>query len=200
MIDLTQAQFIGKGRNKQCYVHPEDPSRVVKISNPKSNPKELKKELREFTRLRKKNRKVTEKLLVPIYYGTVQTNEGIGYIFDRVSKECGAQYLTLNEFIAKDRPTAGSVNKLLVKLYQDLRESAVIISELNSENILVISYDETQEKKSVFALVDGLGEGAFLKLTELHPYFARKKLYRKFQPFAEEVRNLQREASKEGGS
>jgi len=182
MIDLSRATFIGKGRNKQCYVFPTDSSRCIKVSNEGANPKELKKELREYKRLSKRKAPRHSKLFIPKYYGSEETSLGMGHIYDRLVKDNGDSYSTLREYILAHNPAAKERDEILLEIFEGIYQSGAIISELNSDNILILDIQPWK-----FALVDGFGEGASIKLTELHPHFARQKFKRKFIPFKAEV-------------
>lgn len=185
MINLSQAVFIGKGKNKQCYVHPEDPSLCIKVSNEGANPKELKKELREFIRLRKKAPHRHSELTIPKYHGSLETSLGTGYVFDRIVKADGSYYPTLKQHLQEKSPNRKVVTEIIQKLYNDIYQSAAIISELNADNVLVLSANPYQ-----FSLVDGFGEGASLKISEWHPHFARRKFTRKFPFLKAEIERI----------
>ena len=181
MVKLEETQFIGKGRTKACYSHPSNEMLCIKIiHNSNANPKELKKELRELARIeRKKHSSLPFGLIIPRYYGTIDTTLGIGYIFDKIIKKNGSEYPTLRAYLTKKNTTLNEGKILLKFIHDKLYESAIIISELNPDNILIIQEGEEPS----FALIDGFGEGAIIRLAEFLPYFARQKMMRKFPPF-----------------
>ena len=182
ILELKEASLLGRGRTKSCYSHPLDNAKCIKlITNPKANPKELEKELRELTRINGIN---SPNLVVPQYYGEVLTTAGIGYLFDKVVSPQGEAYPTLRLHLEQENISTENSKTLLNRLFQTLYNSGIVFSELNIDNIMILTSDESGKE---FAIVDGFGEGSAIRLSELAPVFAARKTKRKFQVLAEEV-------------
>jgi hypothetical protein len=83
---LDDSLFIAEGVTKKCYHHPSDSSHVIKIIKGKSGQhkryvKRVEREIRTFKQI-----SLIDELknYFPQYHGTVSTNLGVGYLFDKV--------------------------------------------------------------------------------------------------------------------
>ena len=80
LLVLREDLFLGHGVHKAAYIDPRDPSRCVKVVF-RMPDYDLMKEL-GYRRSRRRRGLSSE--LLPAYYGTVETNKGMGYVFERV--------------------------------------------------------------------------------------------------------------------
>ena len=114
MIDnltLTDELFIGAGGHQATYIHPIDPTKCIKIPHDPDDG-DVKKELR-YRRICKKELEISK--LVTKYYGTVDTNKGLGYVFERVLDLNGQTSKDLKDFLPTDEPNADRL-KIIRKL------------------------------------------------------------------------------------
>ena len=77
MIVLKDENFIGKGNERACYVHPEDCNKAIKITYENNNRKESKQtklEVKYYKELEK--RKMINFKHLPKYFGEVETDKG----------------------------------------------------------------------------------------------------------------------------
>ena len=72
MLKIT-SEPIGKGRERACYVHPEDPRRAIKIPTG-SITEQTRRDVKFYRRLEKCGLKQVRH--VPAYYGRAETNLG----------------------------------------------------------------------------------------------------------------------------
>lgn len=72
---------IGEGQERICYLHPEDPDKIIKLQKGESN-KQTRRELELYRRLLR--RKGTDYSQLPRYYGKVVTNLGEGFVTDLI--------------------------------------------------------------------------------------------------------------------
>lgn len=100
ILHLTEDLFIGRGAHKAVYRHPHNTDLCIKLiySEPDVD---LEREL-YYRKIRDQRGQVT--VLLPKYYGPVVTNQGTGYIFERVCDYDGMNSITLKEYLANPPP------------------------------------------------------------------------------------------------
>ena len=87
MIVLSGADYIGEGDIRTCYEHPQNKSLCIKVPKPHVTREYTYKEILYFLKLQKRN---TTKFNYPFYsdyQGEVETNFGLGQVFDLVRDE-----------------------------------------------------------------------------------------------------------------
>ena len=74
---------LGKGLHRTCYPHPEFPDRCIKVVHNfgKGGAKEIVREISYYEHLQTY---LADWSGLPCYYGTVETDCGKGYIYDRI--------------------------------------------------------------------------------------------------------------------
>ena len=182
MLTLKENDLIGLGGVRSCYKHPDNPRRCIKIfHNYSSYSNKLHKmEVNELNRLSKKS----FKLVVPKYYGSIMTNFGEGHIFDLIQTSKGKICLNLKDYLTRHPQ---EVERSITQIYRLLMESSGIFVDLRMENILVIEGEESVR----YAIIDGFGEGTFVKKCSLIPFLGRRKTTRKWKKVLPSIRALQ---------
>ena len=176
MVCIKDTDFIGKGLNRSCYRHPDFKDKCIKIFHENSNTKSLQREIRETKRLLLRDH---GSLVIPQYFGEVETDRGPGFVFELIQGKEGAAP-TLKEYLLSH---SEEVERIKGELYSALYQSAGVFSDLSVGNILI-----KEEPDGVrFAVIDGLGEGTLIKVCSMIPYFARKKLQRRWRGFARRI-------------
>jgi len=179
MLKLKSELFIGKGATRSCYRHPDDRSKCIKIFYPEyENMK--KAHSREIKELRRLSKKETD-LVIPKYHGQIETNLGLGHIFDLIEDVNGNPYPTVKQYLLSN-PENGA--ELIVKLRCDLKKSGGVFHDLRTDNILVL-------ENGKYAVIDGFGDWAFIKTCSIFPHLARKKVDRKLKHVERAVEDLQ---------
>ena len=85
MIILKDEDFVGKGNERACYIHPEDKNKAIKITYENNNRKESKQtklEVNYYKELEK--RRMTNFKHLPKYFGEVKTDKGAGFVVELV--------------------------------------------------------------------------------------------------------------------
>lgn len=83
MLILSDKALLGTGRHRKCYVHPDNKNLCVKIiyNYDDGGEKEIRRELSYLNHL---NKTLSDWSCIPRYYGTVETDLGVGYLYDLV--------------------------------------------------------------------------------------------------------------------
>jgi hypothetical protein len=94
LLLIDDCLFIAEGCTKKCYRHPNDATLIIKIIKEGSTKKQYKRyvvRIKREVKALKKVMKINElKNFFPKYYGTVDTNLGTGYIFEKIEKPIDA--------------------------------------------------------------------------------------------------------------
>lgn len=177
MLILTDNDILSKGTNKIVYRYPGDNTRCIKLSLWDDTDVQYELKYRKICKDIVKNSSLLTK-----YYGTIDTNLGIGYIFELVRDYDGNVSETLKDFIfrEKDVPRVFSVLKLLKK---KLFAEKIITYKLFPDNVMIqrITAQEVRIR-----IIDGIGMHVFLPL----PYYIeplarqrRKRIWKRFMNY-----------------
>ncbi len=181
MIRLSHLTPLGTGRHRQCYAHPDNAQRCIKIiyNYESGGDKEIKRELSYYAHL---SRRLTDWSGLPRYYGTVETDLGTGYVYDIITDFDGSPSKTLTEYAAQCREAGNSkaLYPLLRTLKSYLRKNRIVTMNLKPQNVLCrrISPDEV-----VPVVCDNIGEGTLIPLATWSGWVCARKQARLWQRF-----------------
>src|SRR5210317_1228067 len=100
MLKIT-SQPIGEGRERACYVHPDDPRLGIKIPTGKVIA-QTRREIKFYRQLKKRG--VLSNPHVPRYYGLCKTSIGAGIVVQLVRNYDGEIARPLNWYLAQGVP------------------------------------------------------------------------------------------------
>lgn len=184
MLELTEALYLGRGKHKKTYIHPEDEGKCVKIQLAEDDGMDLKHELAYRQAL---GSKAEDMPLLTCYYGEEETSEGHGYVFERVRDYDGSSSHTLKELLQACRTEADG--ERLLPLLQDfgrefLRER-FCAGGMDPNNFLVQRQDSRSSRVRV---IDNIGTSATIPLTYYVDFLARRRAERYWRHFVEGLR------------
>ena len=177
-IELRPGDMVAEGVERQIFVHPDDPTRLIKITKskqskaykrwtfgdltkryfPSTRIRSIAKQHEEFLRLSLKSI-YDAGTLPPIahYYGFAQTNLGLGEVTERITNAAGENAPTLKDIHQTDAFDLDALNAFVNALY----EASVCVSDLNPGNI-VYGFRHTgptgEDPEQKWVLVDGIGD------------------------------------------
>ena len=174
MLQITTAP-IGQGKERACYVHPDDPSRAIKI--PLGDQRtQTRREVEFYENLRRQDPRAP----LPRYYGQVETNLGRGIVVDLVRDYDGSVSRPLNRLLAEGRPIE-EFEPCLDAFGRALLEHLVIFNhDMNIGNLLLqrLSPDESR-----LVAIDGLGDTVAIGWLNRFPWLVRRKIERRWARF-----------------
>lgn len=183
---------IGMGKERMCYVHPEDPRQAVKISIGNTN-EQSRREIKFYRKLKK--RRVRDEH-IPKFYGLATTNLGEGIVVEMIRNYDGEISRPLNWYLAQGFPIE-EFEDSLVELYQSFLQNLIIFNhDLTIGNLL---FKKTSATRGRLVAIDGLGDVVAIDWFDFIPALVRRKITRRWERFIErlyrtrEVR-MQREA------
>lgn len=179
MIILKEEDFIGKGNERACYIHPNDKNKAIKVSYEQElgRSKQSDTEIKYYKKLLK--RKNLNWKHLPKFYGEIQTDKGKGFVVELIRDYDGEVSKSFKYYIEKDG--LAKYKKELENYKNYLLENYIIFNYgMMQGNILLRKNSETDFD---LVLIDGLGDVAHFTLLNDIPYFARRRITRRWNKF-----------------
>ena len=136
VLKINEELFIGSGGHQATYIHPIDPTKCIKIPHAPDDG-DVKKEMR-YRRICAA--KLAKSKLVTEFFGTVETNLGLGYVFERVLDYNGKTSLDMKKFLPTTNPDAQTLQKIwtiLLTFKSDFLHENIAIVDTDIENFMV---------------------------------------------------------------
>jgi len=171
-MKITDKDYIGQGRQKVVYRHPENSDLCIKFAK-LDKKRSLGAFKREIWYICKHQANID---FINHYRGRLETNLGTGYLFDLIINEDSSISKPLDAY---DRKLDGLESKV-ARIYETLLQEKAPVSEFESCNVLV---KEMLNGDYELILIDGLGNSDFIKICDYSRYFLKLKLNRKFSEF-----------------
>ncbi|MBT3192407.1 MAG: hypothetical protein HN341_07615 [Verrucomicrobia bacterium] len=147
---LEASHLIGKGNERLCYVHPEDPSKVIKIAYRKyRDQNEIDAIYHEY--LEKKGVDLTH---INRCYGWIEIDDTRGLVFERVVNHDGSTPKTIKNMILDGDFAQADVVPYLNELQQYLEDTKIIFADVSESNILCCKNEHGDYR---LVIIDGLG-------------------------------------------
>ncbi|MGD8419698.1 MAG: YrbL family protein, partial [Gammaproteobacteria bacterium] len=191
MLTITRKP-IGMGKERMCFVHPEDPRLAIKIPIGDVDT-QTRRELRFYRQLEKRG--VVEEKHIPGFHGVCETNRGRGIVVDLVRNHDGEISRPLNWYLAQGFPIEEFV-PYLEELKQSFLKNLIIFNhDMTIGNILI---QKTAAARFRMVAIDGLGDVVAFDWPNSISFLVRRKIRRRWERFMERVYNsrevrLQRE-------
>lgn len=180
MIKLESNNYIGEGEIRTCYVHPEDNLLCIKIPKPEVTREYTYKEILYFQKISKRNKTNFKYPFYSDFKGEVETNFGLGQVFDLVRDEqTGEISKTLEYYLKKERHIISDEKLIdaIMLLKQQMTEFKVFTRDLRARNLCCkICKDNSVQ----IIIIDGIGHRDFFPLADYFNYFSMKKIERTF--------------------
>ncbi len=181
MLTLESSALIGRGLRRECYFHPDDENKCIKVVVAGDH-KETRREQLYYRLLEKRN--ISWKMLAR-FYGTVDTNLGEGAVFDLIRDYNGTISKTLGHYFSATGDTGHNhqyLNRALALLKQYLLKWKIVTMSLKPQNIV---YKKTHESEGILVIIDNIGNSDFIPICNYVDWMATRKIHRKWQRFEE---------------
>jgi hypothetical protein len=196
MLGLKHLTPFAVGGTRRCYVHPDHADRCVKVLRPDRTPearRALEKGWRRFRNLKgfddqwkelkiyqflesKKDKRIWAH--VPRFFGTVDTDQGVGIVTELFRNHDGAYPGNLEQVLPQGMSQGMQVAIQNFKSW--LREVLFLSRDLLPHNIIAI---ESAPDQFRLVIVDGLGNSEFIPVSDWFQFLARQKIERKIKKF-----------------
>lgn len=142
MIYLQNHKPIGSGQTRDCYRHPNDSTKCIKIMKA-NQPSDV--NAREWDYYQYLVKKHVDTSHLPQCYGFIDTDLGVGLVFDLVGNSEHETFLSLLE---KGKLAREKASKIFVGVEQYLKDTKICFIDTNLNNIVV--------DKDNFYIIDGI--------------------------------------------
>lgn len=160
VIDLSQSKPLGTGAHRSCYPHPENRQLCIKVLHTvtKSELRNIKHEMRYYRHI---DSYLTDWSCIPRFHGTVETNMGIGYVFDLILDYDGTPSATLGNIIetCESPEQAQKIVNLILQLKKYIRDNHILTITMNPHNVLC---RRVSEFEMVPVICDNLGRSSVI--------------------------------------
>ena len=180
MIELN-SEPVGQGRERTCYIHPEDPGKLIKVSTGAVR-KQSRREIECYRRLQRQG--PVEYTHIPGFHGLVETNLGVGIVVDLICDDDGKISRSMREYLDDGMPIE-SFEPLLEELRQYLHDNLIIFNhDIVSRNIL---YQKRGPQSGRLVLIDALGDVVFFKWPNRFRSHVEAKIKRRWDDFMQRL-------------
>ncbi len=189
MLKLKEEQFLGDGNHKKVYIHPEDDHKCIKLLFTPDDPDMQ----REFRYRKALGKRADNMPLLTKYYGTVETDQGLGYVFERVVDYDGNSSRTLLAELEQPLDKKG-LEELLHDFREEFMRENFAPAGVDPDNFLV---QRISEGKSRIRIIDNIGTSAKFPLEYYFDFLARKRAQKYWNRLVEDIaRDLSDSVSK----
>ena len=174
ILQIKQELFIGAGGHNATYIHPVDKTKCIKIPHTPDDG-DVKKEMR-YRRMCAK--KLEKSRLVTEFFGTIETNLGLGYVFERVLDYNGKTSKDLKDFLPKTRPDTQTLQRIwtiLLNFKSDFLRENIAIVDTDITNFMV---QEPAPGTFRVRIVDNIGTPVLIPLVYWFEFAAAWKARR----------------------
>jgi len=179
MLNLESSALIGRGLRRECYFHPEDEHKCIKIVFAGDH-KETLREQSYYRLLEKRN--IAWRMLAR-FYGNVETNLGEGAVFELIRDYNREVSKTLAHYFSTDKKTDRNDPYLchaLLELKRYLLKWNIVTISLKPQNIV---FKKTNETEGFLVIIDNIGNSDFIPICNYVNWMAKRKIHRKWQRF-----------------
>lgn len=181
ILEIRQELFIGAGGHQATYIHPVDKTKCIKIPHTPDDG-----DVRKEMRYRKMcARKLENSRLVTEFFGTVETNLGLGYVFERVLDFNGKTSKDLKDFLpqtASDTQTLQRIWTILLNFKSDFLRENIAIVDTDITNFMV---QEPAPGSYRVRIVDNIGTPVLIPLVYWFEFAAAWKAKRYWNKIVE---------------
>ncbi|GGY52971.1 hypothetical protein GCM10011297_27230 [Bacterioplanes sanyensis] len=181
MLTLTPELLLGKGRDRDCYQHPDNTQLCVKVAR---RPEKQTRRERAYFQLLQKQGKDTSRLA--LYRGMVNTNLGPAAVFDRVCKSDGSSAPTLHQALLQGELSPQQCSALVADLKHYLMSNAICVRDLSPNNLMLQRQGEQQR----LVVIDGVSNPGINPLNLRCPALARYYLGKAWRSFERKLQQL----------
>ena len=171
VMELEQDSYFAKGGQRACFEVPDDAGLCVKVEF-REDQASLERVEEELKAHRKVLARTETSSVVSIFRGQVETNLGVGYLFDLIRNSDGTIAPTIRN--CGEELGQELILKLVKDFYHEIVAQKLVVGDLHPKNLVV-------KDRSRLVLIDGLGAVNFVWLYYYVGPLRVFKLRRKFR-------------------
>ena len=168
---------IGTGRERACYVHPEDPRLAIKMPMGEMSV-QTERDLAFYRKLKKRG--ITGTPHIPDFHGLCDTNLGRGMVVELIRNYDGEISRPLSWYLAQGVPIE-EFEPFLEEMKQSFLEKLTIFNhDMVISNLL---FQKTSSGSARMVAIDGLGDVVAVDWFDHFPFLVRRKINRRWKRF-----------------
>jgi len=183
MVILESSQLIGRGLRRECYFHPEDESKCIKIVVVGDH----KETVREQSYYRLLERRKISWNMLARFYGNIETNRGKGAVFELIRDYTGEVSKTLEHYFSVNNGSHlnyQSLTRSLPLLKEYLLQWKIVTMSIKPQNIV---YKRISAHEADLVVIDNVGNSDFIPICDYVDFMAVRKIKRKWQRFEDSL-------------
>lgn len=191
MINIDKSALIGKGHHRAVYTHPENTDLCIKvIIDGHYQAQQIEREKAYYRHLQKRDISWD---MIPKYHGDIDTDMGVGSVFDLIADSDGSVSRTLDHYLDSDETTEAHYDHLLYamqRLRDYLMQQRVITMTLADRNI---ACQQKQTGEFTLFVIDNIGNADYIPICSHVGFMARKKIHRRWHRFESKLLSTYKE-------
>lgn len=179
MLTLDSSQLIGRGLRRECYFHPEDESKCIKIVVIGDH----KETVREQSYYRLLERRKISWNMLARFYGNIETNRGEGAVFELIRDYTGEVSKTLEHYFSVNNGSDlnyQALTRSLPLLKEYLLQWKIVTLAIKPQNIV---YRRVNPDEADLVVIDNIGNSDFIPICNYVDRMAARKIKRKWHRF-----------------
>ena len=176
-IRLQDRDLIAQSKTRVCYLHPQDPAKVIKIVREKPafwKQDANRKEWRHYLYLKRRHPKLD---FTATYHGFVETNLGRGLVSDCIRDGDGNVSARLENVLANPGGyDLAAVAKTLDRICQIIIADNIQLFDLNRYNLLIQILPDGSYNPISIDIKGRYNNYEFIPISTYIPFFSRRKL------------------------
>ncbi|RLA82595.1 MAG: hypothetical protein DRG78_06760 [Epsilonproteobacteria bacterium] len=171
-LELNKENIIAKGGERNCYLHPLDNKKLIKIIHAKGKHGNQNKLEQIYMSYLNKNQ--IDLSHIAKYYGEVDTNIGTGLIYEKIMDYDNKETKSLRYYVAKNQ-LPNNIDNLIDNLKLYLEKNNILFVDNGLINIFC---QKITKDKYKLVIIDGLGAKRFgLKFW----FYMHSKIYTRYK-------------------
>lgn len=179
MLNLSPDLLIARGYHRECYQHPEDNDRCVKVVV-HGGTEETRREQAYYRLLEKR---LSDWRGIARFHGNSDTNLGAGAVFDLIRDADGSVSRTISQYLENSETLELHLEDIIHALvdfkHYQLKNNIQTMS-LKPWNFV---YQMNNDAKGKIYLIDSLGNADFIPICSYSRFFGQRKIHRKWTKF-----------------
>lgn len=210
MLALQGSEPLFVGGTRFCFIHPQHPDRCVKVLRPDRTGEARKaviknwkrvlpprffddqlKEIKAYKELQRQNNPEVWRY-VPEYFGTVDTDMGIGIVTRLFRNDDGSWPQNLEQQLPQGLDAA--LEQGIEHFVQGVANEHIVTRDLLPHNIIAVKRGEGYQ----ILIVDGIGNSELIPISTWSRFFSGQKIARKIKKFRYRVSILLPKGQRKG--
>lgn len=181
--DIIQisSEPVGRGRERTCYLHPEDPGKLIKISGDETD-SQSRREIQFYQDYAK--RASPDYRHLPRFHGLAKTNLGQGMLVDYIRDHDGQVSKSLRDYLDEGMSLPQATPYLNELKHYLLKNCVIFNHDMVTRNILL---QHQSAQTSLLVLIDGIGDVVALPWLNRFEFHARSKIERRWNRFMQRL-------------